>query len=58
MYLHQYDYIFGIGTVFAMLDAYNNGASKYTIHHLLCNCSLPISLDSSADTRTSPLQMM
>lgn len=30
MYLHQYDYIFGIGTVFAMLDAYNNGASKYT----------------------------
>lgn len=27
MYLHQYDYIFGIGTVFAMLDAYNNGAS-------------------------------
>jgi sodium-dependent phosphate transporter len=31
-YLHQYDYIFGIGTVFAMLDAYNNGASKYTLH--------------------------
>lgn len=29
-YLHQYDYIFGIGTVFAMLDAYNNGASEYT----------------------------
>lgn len=29
MYLHQYDYIFGIGTVFAMLDAYNNGASEY-----------------------------
>ncbi|KAJ5690488.1 hypothetical protein N7462_004880 [Penicillium macrosclerotiorum] len=27
MYLHQYDYIFGIGTVFAMLDAYNNGAN-------------------------------
>jgi sodium-dependent phosphate transporter len=32
MYLHQYDYIFGIGTVFAMLDAFNNGASEYTIH--------------------------
>ncbi|KAJ5488786.1 hypothetical protein N7539_003676 [Penicillium diatomitis] len=27
MFLHQYDYIFGIGTVFAMLDAYNNGAN-------------------------------
>ncbi|KAI5456441.1 phosphate transporter [Mariannaea sp. PMI_226] len=27
MTLHQYDYIFGIGTVFAMLDAYNNGAN-------------------------------
>jgi len=29
MYLHQYDYIFAIGTLFAMLDAYNNGASEY-----------------------------
>lgn len=28
MTLSQYDYIFGIGTVFAMLDAYNNGASE------------------------------
>jgi sodium-dependent phosphate transporter len=27
MVLSQYDYIFGIGTVFAMLDAFNNGAS-------------------------------
>ncbi|KAJ5713539.1 uncharacterized protein N7483_010720 [Penicillium malachiteum] len=27
MYLHQYDYIFAIGTLFAMLDAYNNGAN-------------------------------
>jgi len=26
--LHQYDYVFGIGTVFALLDAYNNGASE------------------------------
>jgi solute carrier family 20 (sodium-dependent phosphate transporter) len=26
--LSQYDYIFAIGTLFAMLDAYNNGASK------------------------------
>ncbi|ERS99628.1 solute carrier family 20 (sodium-dependent phosphate transporter) [Sporothrix schenckii 1099-18] len=25
--LHQYDYIFGIGTVFALLDAFNNGAN-------------------------------
>lgn len=29
MVLHQYDYIFAIGTLFAMLDAYNNGASTY-----------------------------
>lgn len=35
MYLHQYDYIFAIGTLFAMLDAYNNGASE-------CNVSLLI----------------
>ncbi|KAI5865854.1 phosphate transporter [Durotheca rogersii] len=27
MALHQYDYIFAIGTLFAMLDAYNNGAN-------------------------------
>ncbi|KAJ5121692.1 Sodium/phosphate symporter [Penicillium bovifimosum] len=27
MFLHQYDYIFAIGTLFAMLDAYNNGAN-------------------------------
>ncbi|KIW03823.1 uncharacterized protein PV09_05122 [Verruconis gallopava] len=27
VYLHQYDYIFAIGTFFAMLDAYNNGAN-------------------------------
>lgn len=26
--LSQYDYVFAIGTFFAMLDAYNNGASK------------------------------
>ncbi|KAJ9657937.1 hypothetical protein H2198_004020 [Neophaeococcomyces mojaviensis] len=25
--LHQYDYVFAIGTFFAMLDAYNNGAN-------------------------------
>jgi len=28
MTLSQYDYIFAIGTFFAMLDAYNNGASE------------------------------
>ncbi|PLB46142.1 putative sodium/phosphate symporter [Aspergillus steynii IBT 23096] len=27
MVLHQYDYVFAIGTLFAMLDAYNNGAN-------------------------------
>lgn len=26
--LSQYDYIFAIGTFFALLDAYNNGASE------------------------------
>lgn len=26
MVLHQYDYIFAIGTIFAFLDAYNIGA--------------------------------
>jgi hypothetical protein len=26
--LDQYTYVFVIGTLFAMLDAYNNGASK------------------------------
>jgi hypothetical protein len=27
--LDQYTYIFVIGTFFALLDAYNNGASEY-----------------------------
>lgn len=27
--LHEYDYVFAIGTLFAMLDAYNNGASEW-----------------------------
>lgn len=27
--LTQYNYVFAIGTFFAMLDAYNNGASTY-----------------------------
>lgn len=26
---HQYTYVFVIGTFFAMLDAYNNGASEF-----------------------------
>jgi hypothetical protein len=28
--LTQYNYVFAIGTFFALLDAYNNGASKFT----------------------------
>lgn len=28
MVLSDYTYIFAIGTIFAMLDAYNNGASQ------------------------------
>lgn len=27
--LDQYTYIFAIGTFFALLDAYNNGASEF-----------------------------
>ena len=38
MKLHEYDYIFAIGTFFAMLDAYNNGASE-------CLRSLPCATD-------------
>lgn len=29
--LDQYTYVFVIGTFFAMLDAYNNGASTYIL---------------------------
>jgi sodium-dependent phosphate transporter len=29
MVLEQYTYVFVIGTFFALLDAYNNGASEY-----------------------------
>ena len=31
MVLSDYTYVFVIGTLFAMLDAYNNGASEYTV---------------------------
>jgi sodium-dependent phosphate transporter len=27
-YLNQFDYVFAIGTFFALLDAFNNGASE------------------------------
>jgi sodium-dependent phosphate transporter len=30
MVLQDYTYLFAIGTLFAMLDAYNNGASEST----------------------------
>lgn len=36
MKLSQYDYIFGIGTMFAMLDAFNNGASEYFQPYSTC----------------------
>jgi hypothetical protein len=35
--LHQYNYVFGIGTFFALLDAYNNGASEFSLASLLSN---------------------
>ena len=31
MPLSEYTYVFAIGTFFALLEAYNNGASKYLI---------------------------
>ena len=31
MVLSDYTYVFVIGTLFAMLDAYNNGASECTV---------------------------
>ena len=34
--LTQYNYVFAIGTFFAMLDAYNNGASMYRLLPLPC----------------------
>lgn len=34
MALDQYTYVFAIGTFFALLDAYNNGASEYPCTHL------------------------
>lgn len=30
MVLHEYTYVFAIGTMFALLEAYNNGASTYS----------------------------
>lgn len=30
MVLHEYTYVFAIGTCFALLEAYNNGASMIT----------------------------
>jgi hypothetical protein len=31
MALDQYTYVFVIGTLFALLDAYNNGASEWIL---------------------------
>lgn len=36
--LDQYTYVFAIGTFFALLDAYNNGASKRLISFLKEHC--------------------
>lgn len=30
--LDEYTYVFAIGTIFALLDAYNNGASESPSH--------------------------
>ena len=38
MVLSEYTYVFAIGTFFALLDAFNNGASEYT--HALQLCAL------------------
>ena len=45
--LDKYTYVFAIGTFFALLDAFNNGASKY---------ALPSSKNHSNKTQTmSPI---
>lgn len=31
MVLNQFTYVFAIGTFFALLDAFNNGASEYLV---------------------------
>lgn len=31
MVLHQYDYLFAIGTIFAFLDAFNIGTNTYAV---------------------------
>lgn len=31
MVLHQYDYLFAIGTIFAFLDAFNIGICTYAV---------------------------
>lgn len=35
--LHQLDYLFAIGTIFAFLDAWNIGMSQLHIHYW-CHC--------------------
>lgn len=36
--LTDYTYVFALGTIFALLEAFNNGASKFLL--LLCNIPL------------------
>jgi len=36
MVMTEYTYVFAIGTMFALLEAYNNGASTCSIHYLSC----------------------
>jgi hypothetical protein len=38
MVMDQYTYVFAIGTFFALLDAYNNGASAYCPRKELRHC--------------------
>ena len=39
MALDQYTFVFAIGTFFALLDAYNNGASKYPSQYITWSVS-------------------
>jgi sodium-dependent phosphate transporter len=44
MVLTEYTYVFAIGTFFALLEAYNNGASTYhAMHATLLVVHMPIS---------------
>ena len=43
MVLHEYTYVFAIGTMFVLLEAYNNGASTFPPSSPVCSRDTRIS---------------